>query len=179
MKKLVFATLMCVAAMSAKAQVLTSETVNHAYEAVTNNEKSEFAFNAEKTGNDITTMYIYKKDFTNGMSTLQPYAKYEYTYAVDGSVTSKTTYRYSNKQTWECTGRYDYSIADCVYFAEYSHYNKAAKNFDLPTDRMVYTLISGDSVNYVSCYHRNSPDSAFKLISKSAVDNLPILLAKK
>ena len=31
MKKLFFAILMCVAAMSAKAQVLTSETVNHIY----------------------------------------------------------------------------------------------------------------------------------------------------
>ena len=42
MKKLVFATLMCVAAMSTKAQVLTSETVNNVYETASNQPDSRF-----------------------------------------------------------------------------------------------------------------------------------------
>ena len=54
--------MMCVAAMSAKAQVLTSKTINNVYEAVTNQTNSDYAFNAEWTGKDITTMYVYKKD---------------------------------------------------------------------------------------------------------------------
>ncbi len=55
---------MCVAAMSAKAQVLTSETVNHIYsEAVSDQTNSDFCFNAERNGNDITAMYVYEKTF--------------------------------------------------------------------------------------------------------------------
>ena len=54
--------MMCVAAMSAKAQVLTSKTINNVYEAVNNQTNSDYAFNAEWTGKDITTMYVYKKD---------------------------------------------------------------------------------------------------------------------
>ena len=56
MKKLVFATMMCIAAMSAKAQVLTSETVKNVYEVVANSSDSKFVFNADFTGQDITTM---------------------------------------------------------------------------------------------------------------------------
>ena len=59
MKKLVFATLMCVAAMSAKAQVLTSETVNHIYsEAVSDQTNSDFCFNAERNGKTTSSATI-------------------------------------------------------------------------------------------------------------------------
>ena len=79
MKKLAFAILMCVAAMSAKAQVLTSKTVNNVYETVINQNDGDFAFNAERTGSDITTMYVYKKDANHkGIVTLKPHMKYEY-----------------------------------------------------------------------------------------------------
>ena len=46
MKKLVFATMMCVAAMSANAQVLTSETVNNSYENAVAQADGDYAFNA-------------------------------------------------------------------------------------------------------------------------------------
>ena len=87
MKKLVFATLMCVAAMRAKAQVLTSETVNNVYKEMTNKSKSDYAYNAERTGNDITAMYVYKQvKGAKGDVTLKPHRKYEYKYAADGTV---------------------------------------------------------------------------------------------
>ena len=68
---------MCVAAMSAKAQVITSETVNHIYsEAVSDKANSDFCFNAERTGNDITTMYVYQKtQDRKGNVTLTPHLK--------------------------------------------------------------------------------------------------------
>ena len=42
MKHLVFATLMCISALSAKAQVLTSETVKNGYETVVNMPESGY-----------------------------------------------------------------------------------------------------------------------------------------
>lgn len=62
MKKIIFAIIIAIAsALSAHAQVLTSETINNVYEKMTHLPKSDFVFNAEWTDNDITTMYIYKK----------------------------------------------------------------------------------------------------------------------
>ena len=81
MKKLVFATMMCIASMSTNAQVLTSETVNNAYEEVSNKPNGKFFYNAEKSGNNITAMFIYKLSSNNGVETLKPHMKYEYTYA--------------------------------------------------------------------------------------------------
>ena len=81
MKKFVFATLMCVAAMSAKAQVLTSETVNNVYEAVSNKADGDYCYNAERKGKDITTMFVYQKATNSkGDITLKPHLKYEYDY---------------------------------------------------------------------------------------------------
>ena len=63
MKKLVFATLMCVAAMSAKAQVITSKTVNNVYEEVINQTDSRFVFNAERDDNgNITALNVYSEE---------------------------------------------------------------------------------------------------------------------
>jgi len=94
MKKLVFSILMCVAAMSAKAQVTTSQTVNNVYEELISQSKSDFAFNAEFTGKNLTTMYVYQK----ADDTLKPYMKYEYTYAADGTLTTKVTYYWNDSQ---------------------------------------------------------------------------------
>ena len=181
MKKLVFATLMCVAAMSAKAQVLTSETVNNVYEEMTNKSKSEFAFNAERTGNDITAMYVYKQvKGAKDMVTLKPHRKYEYTYATDGTVASKVTYIWNEEESdWSCAGRHDFTLTYSTYRAEYSRFNDLKKDFDQPLDRMVYSLIPGDSVNYVSCYHRNSPKAQMQLVSETAVTGTSNFLAEK
>ena len=181
MKKLVFATLMCVAAMSAKAQVLTSKTVNNVYEEMTNKSKSEFAFNAERTGNDITAMYVYKQvKGAKGDVTLKPHRKYEYTYAPDGTVASKVTYIWNEEESaWNCAGRHDFTLTYSTYRAEYSRFNDMKKDFDQPLDRMVYSLIPGDSVNYVSCYHRNSPKAQMQLVSETAVTGTSNFLAEK
>ena len=181
MKKLVFATLMCVAAMSAKAQVLTSETVNHVYEAVTNKNNAEFVFNAELTGNDITTMYVYKKNSNRkGVVTLKPQLKYEYCYASDGMLTSRTTYRWADSQNaWTCSSRYDYTLDNGKYCAEYSIYNHSANCFDQPVEKMVYFLMPYDSANYVSYYHRNYPTSPYHLVSETFIPSQATLLAEK
>lgn len=180
MKKLVFFTMMCVAAMSAKAQVLTSETVNNVYEKVINQTEGDFYYNAEMTGKDITTMYVYKNNCCrNGQVTLMPHLKYEYTYAADGTLTSRVAFRWVESQNdWVCAARFDYTLADGKYSAEYSRYNHTTNSFDQPTEKMVYSLMPGDSVNYVSCYYRDNPSSLFQLISETAVIDQFILLAE-
>ena len=151
MKKLVFATLMCVAAMSANAQVLTSETVNSVYDQVSTQANSDFVYNAEWTGKDITTMYVYQKaQSKKGDITLKPHLKYEYSYGTEGLLTSRVTYRWNSRlHDWTITARRD------------------------------YTLELTDSVNYISFYHRNHPTDSFLLVSETVVQGLPLFLAKK
>lgn len=179
MKKLVFATLMCVATMSADAQVLTSETVNNVYEKVSNQSDGDYAYNIEKTGKDITAMYVYKKNCSRkGMMTLKPHLKYEYTYAADGTLTSRVAYNWV-EGSWVCASRHDYTLTNGKYNAEFSRYNPTANSFDQPVDKMVYSLMPDDSVNNVSCYHRSCPTSEFQLVSTTSVRDLPVLFAVK
>ena len=181
MKSLFFAALMCVAAMSAKAQVLISETVKNVYEEVANQPKSDFVFNVDLTGNDITTMYVYKK---NGggreMLSLTPSLKYEYTYDVDGKVTNKVTYRWDDCQNcWACVSRYDYILDNNSYSVAYSRYNRTTKRFDEPVEKMVYSLIPYDNINCVSYYQREDSSSQLQLISETQVTGLTLLFAQK
>ena len=181
MKKFVFATLMCVAAMSAKSQVLTSETVNNAFETMIHSSKSNFAYNVEMNGKDITTMYVYKVNTTgNGLETLKQHMKYDYTYAADGTLTSKVTYVWNNKlNNWICAARYDYTLGIDKYTVEYSRYNHRTDCFDKPVEKIVYSLIPFDNVNNVTSYHREDSSSQFQLVSEMQVIDLPLLFAEK
>ena len=180
MKKLVFATMMCIASMSTNAQVLTSETVNNAYEEVSNKPNGMFFYNAEKSGNNITTMFIYKQISNNGVETLKPHMKYEYTYAADGTLTSKVGYHWDEiLYEWECSDRYDYALVDGEYRTEYSRYNNTTHSFDEPTEKMVYSLMPGDSVNNVSRYHRDSSSNSYQLDSEIKIIEHPVLFAMK
>ena len=181
MKKLVFATLMCVAAMSANAQVLTSKTVSNVYEQVSNQTDGDFAYNAERTAGDITTMYVYQKVYNRkGEVSLRPHLKYAYDYAADGTLTCRVTYRWSNNlHDWVSAARYDYTLDYGSYRAEYSRYNHQTDSFDQPVERMVYILFPNDMVNYVSCYHRNRPAAPFQLVYETPVNGQPPLIAEK
>ena len=176
MKKLAFAILMCVAAMSAKAQVLTSKTVNNVYETVSNQTEGNFVYNAERNGNDITTMYVYQKAGSKSNVSLTPHMKYEYQYTTDGTLASRVSYRWIDDE-WKCMGRHDYNLVFGKYIAEYSRYNNTLGTFDQPIDKMVYSLMPDDSVNYVSNYHRDRPTSDFRLVSEAAIVGLPQLFA--
>jgi hypothetical protein len=181
MKKLVFAIMMCVSAMSANAQVLTSETVNKVYEDVSNNSKGEYYYNAERKGNNISTMYVYMNTGSRkGDVVLKPHRKYEYDYAADGTLKSRVTYRWNaSERNWECASRHDYTLASNSYFAEYSRYNHQKQCFDQPVDKMVYSLHDKDSVNHVICYHRDRPSDLYRMISDTAVNESLYLFAKK
>lgn len=181
MKKLVFATMMCIAAMSANAQVLNTETVKNVYDTVTHQAKGDYAFNAEWSNNNITTMYVYKKEYGNGLVTLKPHMKYDYTYAADGTLTSRVASRWTDSQyNWALASRHDYNLSNGKYAIEYSRYNHVAESFDQPVEMMVYMMQPDDSVNYISFYQRQSPSADFQLISETFIpDEMPLLFAQK
>lgn len=182
MKQIIITIIIAIAsAMSAKAQVITSETIKNVYETVTNQSKSDFVFNAERTGNDITTMYIYRKVRSGkDVVTLKPHLKYDYCYAPDGTLSSRVTYRWADAlDTWSCAARHDFALDGGKYSSSYSRYNPASNSFDQPVDMMVYLLMPYDSVSHVSSYHRNDATSQFQLVSETIVNSHPMLLAEK
>ena len=62
MKKLLICSMMCLMALVAKAQVLTSATVQKVYESVTTDVDNGFAYNAECDGDGrIIAMEVYRK----------------------------------------------------------------------------------------------------------------------
>jgi hypothetical protein len=180
MKQFVFAAMMCVAAMSAKAQVLTSETVKKGYETVVNLPESDFVYNADYTEDDITTMYVYQKSVDRKDILLTPHRKYEYTYAADGTLTSKVTSQWDDmNMRWAIASRHDYTLNPDTYSIEYSHYNKKADSFELPVDKMVYTLQPYSDVHNISHYRRHDASAPYQLISEIQVCEMPLLLAEQ
>ena len=106
--------------------------------------------------------------------------KYDYTYAADGTLTSKVIYVWTNKlNNWTRAARYDYILDLDTYTVEYSRYNHRTDSFDQPVDKIVYSLISFDNVNNVTSYHREGSSSQFQLVSEMQVIDLPVLFAKK
>jgi len=181
MKKLLIAIIIAIAsALNTDAQVLTSKTINNVYDKMAYEPNSEFVFNAQHTGDDITTMYVYKKHFDRkGTMTLKSHLKYEYSYAADGTLASRISYRWMDSQNeWVCAGRHDYTLDNGIYYAEYSRYNHVAKRFDEPVDKMVYLLMPFDTINCVSYYHRNKPSAHYHLVSEAFITDTSLIAAK-
>jgi len=181
MKHLLIAILMCMAAITGKAQVLTSETVKNGYETVVNMLKSDFAFNADYTGDDITTMYVYQKKVdTKDMVLLTPHRKYEYTYAADGTLTNKVTSQWDGMNNrWTIASRHDYILNDDTYSVEYSYYNNKTNSFEQPVDKMVYSLQPYSDVHNISYYRRQDSSTPYQLISEIQVTEMPLLFAER
>ena len=181
MKQLVIAIIMFLAALSAKAQVITSETIKNVHNEMMLTVENDYVYNVEYTGSNITTKYVYEKEFADkDIFLLKPYLKYDYTYASDGILTNKVCSRWDNiRNDWKRVACYDYAVAEGQYTIEYSRYNPKTNGFDEPIDRTVYSLIPFNGINNVSCYHRDSSSSQFQLVSEIQVENSPILYAEQ
>ena len=181
MKQFVFATLMCISALSAKAQVITSEAVKNAYVTASTQPKSDFVFNADYTDSTLTTMYIYKKHETDKhFQTLTPFKKYDYTYATDGTLTSKVTYQWdADSHRWTCASRHDYTLEAGKYSVIYSIYNPKTNRFEQPVDKMVYSLDPYADTSNVTIYHRNNSTSPLQVVSEIQLTEEPLLFAEK
>ena len=139
MKKFVFASMMCLMAIAANAQVLTAKTISKVY-----------------------------ADLTSCMRRLKPVRRFEYTYDASGLLLRRVAYRWNElADDWLCTGRHDYSMTTNRYSVEYCRWNVRADRFDQSNDKMTYTLLPCDTVQQVCCYHRVCGRSAYR--ERSAV----------
>lgn len=146
MKKLFIAAMMCLMGVIAQAQVITSETINNLYLSSIVESGNKFAYNAESDDdNNITTMYVYRKIAQpKGEVSLEPVCRYQYEYAADGLLKSRTKCEWKNGE-WQCTGRLDYTLMADLYTVEYSRWNAKTGTFDEAVDKMSYTLYADSS----------------------------------
>ena len=164
MKKLALSAMMCLVAMTTTAQVITSEIVNNAYLSAASASDSKFAYNVEFDDNDyITTMNVFNKTvLQNGDVDLKPSCRYEYDYAADGMLLSRTIYAWQN-EGWQCVGQLHYILAGDLYTVEYSRWNQKTASFDPANEMMTYTLLPDNTAYNVSCYHRNHNAKSYQL----------------
>lgn len=175
MKKFMIFSMMCLMALTAKAQVLTSATVNKVYQSAIKESGDEFAYETERDDNDnITTMYVYQKENRHkGKDNLKPVCRYQYVYTADGLLSSRTKSLW-RKGDWQLFGRHDYTLTDDSYTVEFSRWNKKKAVYDLPLGRMTYTLMPDHSVANIACYFRQYNDTPLELAWQAPVESLPI-----
>lgn len=174
MKKFVFATILCLTAMAAQAQIITKDIVAKQYEDAVTSQQSEFAYNAEYEDGAITTLYVYNKVERKKNLELRPVFMYQYNYDAAGLLLCRTKYGWNHRMgDWQCLGRLDFSYAADSYNVEYSRWNAKNAQFDNPVDKMTYTLLPDASVNHVYCYHRDHASDDLRLCSQMTVDVLP------
>lgn len=164
MKTLALSAMMCLVAMTSTAQVINSEIVNNAYQSVATASDSKFAYNVECDDNDyITTMNVFNKTvLQNGDIELKPSCRYEYDYAADGMLLSRTKYVWQ-KEGWQCVGQLQFTLTDDLYTVEYSRWNQNTTSFDTASEMMTYTLMPDNTAYNVSCYHRNHNAKSYQL----------------
>ncbi len=177
MKKLVICSMMCLATMATKAQVMTSATINKVYEQSIVESGKKFAYNADRDeAGNITTMYVYKKkNMRRGDVSLEPVCRYEYDYAVDGMLNSRITSVWNDGE-WHLLGRYDFNLMADMYSVEYSRWNATSGDFDKAVEKMTYTLLPDDSVNHISCYQRDDEGKPYQLAWEVEVTELPFYM---
>lgn len=172
MKNLVFATMMCLTATMAQAQVLNKQTVSKVYEEAAMRNDGEFVYNAEYDGDAITTLYVYKSEVgRRGAVTLTPTHQYQYTYDADGLLLSRTTLRWYNGE-WLTTGRLDYTTGLGTYSVEYCRWNPRRQQFGQSVEKMTYTLIGDSVVGHVYCYQRMKNKDDYQLLWQTSVTGL-------
>ena len=166
----------CLMATMAQAQVMTVSTTANNYHKLISDDSGELAYNADFAGDTLKAMYVYvKSSGRRGSVTLQPKMMHTYDYDGQGMLTSRTTY-YGVNDGWVPTRRLDYTLQPDSYSIEYSCWNVYRARFDAPTDRMTYSLVADDQVNYVSCYHRSRGRQPYQLEFQVEVRELPLYM---
>ncbi len=184
MKQLVVFSVMCLSTLFAKAQVMTSETVNDVYASVIAEDKARFAYNGEFDDNGrMTGMTVYQKDsYRDGQECLNPVCQYEYDYTTDGLLKSRVKYVWHRDQ-WQCCGRHDYTLEGNIYTAAYSRWDKKSADFAAATEKIVYTLLPDNSTCHISFYqskhHHDTLQLAWQIPVTTATDVTDYLLTQK
>ena len=167
MKKLMICSMMCLMAIAAEAQVLTSQTVRQLYEnaAMQTNVSDDgnylFIYNADFDGDAVKTQYIYRQK-RNGKGRMVPVVRYSYQYGDDGLLLSRITHRWHEGE-WLCMGRHDYRLQDDSYTMEYSRWNVFRGRYDKPCEKTVLALLPDQTVSDVYSYQRRGGSAAYQL----------------
>ena len=172
MKKFMISSMMCLMALTSNAQVMTSATVDKVYNTVSQATDAAFVYNADRDADgNIATMVVYQeKTLRKGDFTLKPIYRYQYTYAADGMLTSRTKYVW-HKNQWQCAGRHNYSLDGGCYTATYSRWNKKKAQFDEPVGQITYTLLPDESIASVACYSRERGHADLQLEWQAPVES--------
>jgi len=170
MKQLVLFLVMCLSSIFAKAQVMTSESINQVYASISTDDKSQFAYNGEYDDNGrMTTMTVYKKKIRlNGEEDLYPVCQYQFEYNSDGLLKNRTKYLW-RKDEWRCASRYEYMLSSQLYTITYRPWNKKNAGFDAVAERTEYTLLPDSTICYINYYQRKRNQENLQL-----VQHLPI-----
>ena len=171
MKKFMISSMMCLMALTSNAQVMTSATVDKVYNTVSQATDAEFVYNADRDADgNIAEMVVYQEQpQRKGNFTLKPVCRYQYTYAADGMLTSRTKYVWRKNQ-WQCAGRHSYSLDAGFYTATYSRWNKKKADFDEPVGKITYTLMPDESIASVACYSRERGHADLQLEWQAPVE---------
>lgn len=174
MKQLVLISVMCLSTLFAKAQVMTSETVNNIYASISGDEKAKFAYNGEYDDNGkMMTMTVYQKEYyRNGQEGLKPVCRYQYEYDKDNLLKNRIKYVWKKDQ-WQCIGRHEYTLSTGYYIASYSRWNKKTSDFDAPVEKLVYTLLPDNSICQINYYHCKRHHDELLLAWQMPVINSP------
>jgi hypothetical protein len=172
MKKFMISSMMCLMALTSNAQVMTSATVDKIFDTVSQASDAEFVYNADRDADGkIATMVVYQEQpQRKGNFTLKPIYRYQYNYAADGMLTSRTKYVWRKNQ-WQCAGRHSYSLDAGFYTATYSRWNKKKADFDEPVGKITYTLMPDESIASVACYTRQRSKTDLQLEWQAPVEN--------
>jgi len=182
MKQLVLSAMMCLTTLFAQAQVMTSATIDKVYATVAVDSSSEYFYNASYDDNGrITTMTVYEEwPGQRGVTRLDPVCQYHYDYAVDGLLTSRTTYLWK-KGEWKCAAQHTYTLTTDSYIASYSRWNRKSGAFDQATEQIVYSLLPNETVSHVSYYQRDRHSDDLLLSWQMPVEDMSsdMLLTQK
>ena len=172
MKKFMVSSMMCLMALTSNAQVMTSATVDKIFDTVSQANDAEFVYNADRDADGkIATMVVYQEQpQRKGNFTLKPIYRYQYNYAADGMLTSRTKYVWRKNQ-WQCAGRHSYSLDAGFYTATYSRWNKKKADFDEPVGKITYTLMPDESIASVACYTRQRSKTDLQLEWQAPVES--------
>ena len=167
MKKLMICSMMCLMAIAAEAQVLTSQTVRQCYEKaaaqenVSDDDHYLFIYNADFDGDAVKTQYVYQQK-RSGKGKPVPAVRYDYQYDDDGLLLSRVAYRWHEGE-WLCMGRHDYLLQDDSYVMEYSRWNVFRQRYDNPCEKTVLALLPDQTISEIYCYQRNGTTAPYQL----------------
>lgn len=172
MKKVMISLVMCLMTLISNAQVMTSASVDHLIDSAIRDGEAGFVRKTYRDAHgDITMMEVYREQVKHkGDSIRKPIFRYEYQYAADGMLTSRTKFVWRKSQ-WRCIGRFDYSLENGIYTVSYSRWNKSKASFGQPAGQISYTLLPDESIASVSYYSRYRHGDALKLEWQALVDS--------